>query len=53
MDGWMDGRIGLSTGGSSTVQYSTHLHRNITQNNTINLGRVRAIIDTNGKPRTN
>ena len=50
--------IGLTPGGSSTVrygtvrygtvqystvQYSTHLHTNSTQNNTINLGRVRAV----------
>jgi len=27
--------IGLSPGGSSTVQYSTHLHTNSTENNTI------------------
>jgi hypothetical protein len=27
----------------STVQYSTHLHTNSTQNNTINLGRVRSV----------
>jgi len=26
--------IGLSSGGSSTVQYSTHLHTNNTQNDT-------------------
>jgi len=28
--------IGLTHGGSSTVQYSTHLHTNNIQNNTIN-----------------
>jgi hypothetical protein len=27
----------------AAVQYSTHLHTNNTQNNTINLGRVRAV----------
>jgi len=40
--------IGLTPGGSSTVQYSTHLHTNNTQNNTIDTNNTQNnTIDTN------
>ena len=41
--------IWLTPGGSSTVQYSTHLHSNNTQNNTINNFGLKAIWDSNPK----
>jgi len=45
VDGWMDGWMDDTCNWVDTrwQQYSTHLHTNNTQNNTISLGRVRAV----------
>ena len=43
--GWLDGWIFVNCNcvDARWQQYSTHLHKNSTQNNTINLGRVRTV----------